>query len=348
MQPIDIGPFTISPDTPPFFVAELGICHGGKLKTALELTEAAARAGVQCIKTETFDARMVFSPEAKAKYMINGQEIVVSLQEHMKKYQLSLEEHATIKRKCDQFEIPFMSTAHDFNAIDFLVEIGAAAIKIASPDLVHIPLLRYAARTSLPIFLDTGAALQFEIEIAVKTLKEAGCNKLVINHNPDGHPAPAHKHDLLIIPRLQEILDLPVGLADHYAGYEILYAATALGAMTLEKPISKNRFIPEPEHSWSISIADLPQVLKNIAAIHASRGQPQRELSPKQQQYRDTNRMACLAAKDLRPGEIISLENICFGRPRKGIGVEYWDLIAGRKLVKKKKKHEFIQWGDFE
>jgi len=347
LKTVKIWDYVIGDEKVPFFVAELGICHEGSLDIALELTKAAIDAGAHCIKTETFQREtIVFDPSATTTYCINGTQYTTSLIDHMDKYELKYEEHHQIKKYCDEKKVPFISTAHDFKAVDFLIDIGVAAIKIASPDIVHYPLLRYIAQKKIPVFLDTGSAYQYEIELAVKHLREGGLDDIVINHNPQGHPASADQHDLRIIPRLKEIINVPIGLADHYEGYEMLYAATAIGANTLEKPVSKDRLICEPERNWSISIEDLPQVIRTVENIYYSLGKKERTILKSSEKYRSQNRVACVAAKDLKPGDIINFDNIIFGRPRKGIGVEHWDIINGRKINKIIKKHDFIQWED--
>ena len=347
MHKVMIGERLVGNGQPPFFVAELGICHGGSLKTALELTEIAAKAGADCVKTETFQREaMVFDPSAECSHTINGVRQTVPLAEHMDKYGLSFEEHHAIKKRCDELGLPFMTTVHDAKAVDFARDIGTSCLKISSPDIIHYPLLRYAARAGLPICLDTGGALQYEVEIAVRELRGQGLEDIIVNHNPDGHPAPAARHDLRIIPRLKSILGVPMGLADHYEGYEMLPLAVAVGADLLEKPISMDRFVSEPERNYSISAADLPQVIKIVRDAYDALGSAERTISKEAGQYRDRNRMACAAARDLEAGEKICLENVAFGRPRRGIGAEHWDLIEGRSLRGPKKKYEFIQWED--
>jgi len=347
MHTVKIWDYKIGDGNVPFFVAELGICHEGKLDVALELTKAAFDAGAHCVKTETFQREfLVFDPSATVTFSINGKQYTSSLIEHMDKYELSFEEHHKIKKYCDELKIPFISTAHDFKAVDFLESIKAAAIKIASPDIIHYPLLRYIAKKKIPVFLDTGSAYQYEIELAVKNLRDYGLKDIIVNHNPQGHPAPADKHDLKIIPRLKDIFEVPIGLADHYEGYEMLYTAVALGANTVEKPISKDRFVCEPERNWSISVSDLPLVLKNIENVYYSLGKSERKMLQSSEQYRTQNRVSCVAAKDLKPGDVINFDNVIFGRPRKGIGVEYWDIVLDRTVKKEKKRNEFIQWED--
>lgn len=347
MNTVRLGDLTLGNGGPPLFVAELGICHGGSVATALDLAACAMEAGAHCVKTETFSsATMVFDPSATCSYTIQGQRITEPLAAHMDRYSLSLEEHHQVQKLCAERGVPFMSTAHDFKAVDFLVAIGADAIKIASPDIVHYPLLRHAARSDLPVFLDTGSALRHEIDLAVRVLRQAGCPGVVVNHNPAGHPAPAERHDLRIMQALRTMLETPTGLADHYEGYAMLYAATALGADVLEKPVSFDRFVPEPERNWSVAVQDLPEVLATIRAVWSSLGRPVRELTPEQEQYRNQNRMACCTARAVKAGEPVTLEAVMFGRPRKGIGVEHWELIAGRSFARDLEQHRFITWAD--
>lgn len=349
MKTVQLMNYKIGEGRPPFIVAELGICHEGDVNLAIELAKESINAGANCIKTETFNHEaMVFDPSAVTSYTINGKKHTVSLIEHMKQFELPLEDHHKVKKLCDTYEIPFISTAHDFKSIDFLYDIGAAAIKIASPDIVHYPLLKHAARRRLPVILDSGKAYQYEIEIAVKVLRENGLEDIVVNHNPEGHPAPADRHDLAIIPRLKEITGLPVGIADHYEGYEMMYAAAAVGADLIEKPVSKDRFDPLPEKNWSISAPDLKDVFEKTNKIFKALGKKERVMSKEAEKSREQNRMACAAAESLQKGEKICFENIIFGRPRKGIGVEYWDIIEGRTLRNPKNQYEFIQWNDLD
>lgn len=346
---IKIGNVTVSQDSSPIFVAELGICHEGSLDVALELTEKAFRAGADIIKTETFQRKeIVFDDDAIVQHMQNGKEVIESMAEHMDKYELSFEQHHEIKKLADKLGIPFISTAHNFESVDFLVNIGAAGIKIASPDIIHYPLLRYVAKTSLPIFLDTGGAYQYEIEMAVKVLNQGGKQDIIINHNPSGHPALEKNHNLNTIKRLLSIFPYPIGLADHYAGYDMLKAAIIAGATVIEKPISRDRFVNEPERSWSITIDDLQDVINSMQNFYQALGQSEKEFTEEAEKYRERNRMCCIAADNLKQGTVITLDNIKFGRPRKGIGVEFWDQIEGLKLRRDKQKHDFIKWTDLD
>ena len=345
MTPIKIGNKFIGDSHPPFFIAELGICHKGSVDVAKENALAAVKAGADCIKTELFYETELFDPSAVKTYSIRGKKYSVPLLEHMRRYQLTLDQHAEIKSFCDKLQVPFMATAHDEEKVDFLVDIKAAAIKIASPDIVHYPLIEYAAGSGLVLFLDTGGAYQYEVEMAVKIAHEAGCHQLVVNHNPAGHPAKPKNHHLRIIPEFKRIFDLPVGLSDHYDGYQMMYAAVAVGANAIEKPISENRFIEECEHIWAINRDDLPEVIKTVHDVHHALGNKSRKMD-KGMRPESPHRVALVAKKELRAGDAITLENIIFGKPRLGIGVEHWELVKDRKLRNPKQSGSFITWED--
>lgn len=347
MRIVEVGGQPIGEGHAPYFVAELGICHDGDVNKALMLAEASAKAGTHCVKTEMFNrARVVLDPSAVASYSINGERITVPLAEHMERFELTHEEHRMVRERCRELGVSFMCTVHDFEDLEFMQKMGAEALKVASPDIVHYPLLRACAAVGVPVFLDTGAALQHEVELAVRCLREAGCEDIVVNHNPDGHPALAENHDLNIIGRLRDILGVPVGLADHFEGYEMAWASVVAGADTVEKPVSEDRFIPGPEKNYSVSMDELPQFLVTLQDFYKALGRKSRELSASQCTYRDNNRSAVAAAQDLAPGAPITTETVIFGRPRKGIGVEHWDLIEGRTLRVAKKSGEFINWED--
>lgn len=331
----------------PYFVAELGTCHQGSVEIAKKNVTAAVKAGADCIKTETFYETEVFDSSAKKNFHIRGKQYSLPLIEHMRACQLTLDEHHEIKNFCDEMNVPFMATAHDRERVDFLVDIGAVAVKIASPDIVHYPLIEYAAKSGLVLLLDTGGAYQHEVEMAVKAARDAGCTQLIVNHNPDGHPAPANKHNLRIIQRYKELFDIPIGISDHYDGYEMVYTAATIGANLIEKPISQDRFIEECEHIWAISVKDLDEVITKMHLAYDALGDKQR---PMEAGFRPASphRVALLANKNLSAGDIISEDNIVFGKPRLGIGVENWHLVKGKQLKQAKTKHAYILWEDIE
>jgi len=345
MQPVRLGEREIGPGQPPLFVAELGICHRGRLDVALDNARAAAEAGAGCIKTELFHESEVRDPSATKTFSTRSGRHAVPLLEHMRRYQFTLEQHHKVKLLADELGLPFMATAHTRERVDFLVAIGACAVKIASPDIVHYPLIRYAAASGLVLFLDTGGAWQHEVEMAVKAARDAGCRQLVVNHNPDGHPAPPAGHNLRAIARYQELFGCPVGLSDHCDGYDMAFAAVVAGAHAVEKPVSEDRFIEECEHIWAVSRADLPGFVASLGRAWEALGQPARPMGPGLRPA-SPHRVALVARRDLAPGEPITWDNVTFGKPRLGIGVELWDELEGRPLGRAVRAGAFIRFED--
>ncbi len=345
MKTIDIWDRPIGDGHPPYFVAELGTCHQGSMGIAKKNAKTAVDAGADCIKTELFHETEVKDPSARKTYSIRGKDFSIPLIDHMRRYQFTLEQHHEIKKYCDELDVPFMATAHGRERVDFLVDIKAAAVKIASPDIIHYPLIRYAAQSGLVLFLDTGGAYQHEVEMAVKVARDSGCKQIVVNHNPDGHPASANKHNLRVIQRYKDLFYTPVGLSDHYDGYEMIYAAVVAGANIIEKPISEDRFIEECEHIWAISRDDLKNVIDTMHRFYDAIGDKERPMKSGLRPE-SKHRVALVARHDLKPGAKINWDNITFGKPRMGIGVEFWDALEGKMLNKEKKAGAFIQWED--
>lgn len=349
VAPVKVDNCLVGPGHPCFFIAELGVCHDGDIDLALELAEAAIAAGAHCVKTETFNkAAILGDPNVMMGYEQDGERIEISLAKHMDACELSLEEHAAVRALCAKKGVAFLATVHDFEAIDFLCEIKASAIKIASPDVVHLPLLEYAARSGLPVFMDTGACRRSEIMRAVETLRDAGAAGVVVNHNPAGHPAPAAGHALGSLKSMQGVLQTPMGLSCHYAGYEMLYAAVAAGADALEKPVSLDRRQPRPERAYSISKGDIELVVATIKEIDQAMGELTDTFTTAQLEYQQRNRMSCLASRDLAPGDLLDADTVWFARPEKGVSVADFAKIKGRTVSREIKKGAFLQWGDIE
>lgn len=346
MKSVRVGDREVGPDSPPFFVAELGICHRGSVAVAKDNAKAAAEAGADCIKTELFYETEVRDPSATKTWSSRSGRHEVPLLEHMRRYQFTLEQHHEIKRFADELRLPFMATAHTRERVDFLVNIGAHAVKIASPDIVHYPLIRYAAASGLALFLDTGGAWQHEVELAVKAARDAGGERIVVNHNPDGHPAGPQGHNLRTIARYRELFDTPVGLSDHCDGYDMAFAAVVAGAMAVEKPISEDRFIEECEHIWAVSRDDLSAFVESLHRAWRALGVPQRSMPTPGQRPASQHRVALVARRDLAPGDVIDQDNVTFGKPRLGIGVEHFDELAGRPLSRAVTAGSFIRFED--
>jgi N,N'-diacetyllegionaminate synthase len=344
---IKIGNFTLGQDHLPAFIAELGICHLGDVNRAIQTVAAVFKAGGPCIvKTETFQPdKMVIDKEHRIiSKIINSkgeiEDMDESLLEHMERFHLTLKEHQQICEYVHKNGGAFLSTAHDYESVDFLQKIKADAIKIASPDIVHIPLLRYAAQTGLPIVLDTGGATRWEIARAVWTVRETGNEQIIVNHHPGGHPAPAEGYGLDEMVNYRTLYNTVIGTADHYHGEDMIMAAAALNSDFIEKPVTLEPNIPEPEQIYATPVERIGAVRNSLESIWKA-SLPQKERTGSRNA---SGRMSFRAARDMKAGDLINYEDTWPSRPRSGIGVENWDLVENTYLQKDISKGDDLTW----
>ena len=310
-----------------------------------KMMKAAVEAGMDIIKCEMFFAdRLVGDRNAIRKTMTNQGIYEKNYYDLLKELEFSKEELLDLKHYADKLEIPFFGTCFDFEEIDFAVENNFAAIKFSSGEINHLPLLKYGAKTGLPIFIDTGGSLLFEIEKAVLTIRNEGNENIIIMHNPSGYPAAPEKTNLRMIPSIKHLCDKPVGLSCHTPGKEAIIAAVAIGANVIEKPLSLDINYFGFEHIFSIPIEECREYVETIKFVEKALGENERLLDDFEESIRNSGRQSLLAATDIKKGDVLSETNTRFARPNIGISPEYYDIIIGRKVQKDIKSNEFITW----
>ena len=254
-------------------------------------------------------------------------------------------EYVPLFRMCREAAIPFVVSVYDFKAADFSKAQGAAALKIASSNVTHVPLIRHVAGLGLPMVIDTGRTSIAEVHRAVDTARRAGCEDIILQHSPDGHPAPAKAHNLRIMQTYVAAFGLPVGISDHYTGVEMLYVAVALGASVLEKGVYFDPDELDQDISHTMSIDDLPRVLRLVHDSWLSLGRPARDPRQTIDWVIGTSQRQCLvAARDLESGDRIGLDTVRFAFPSLGIPVEHWDTVAGWTATRALSAGEPIRW----
>jgi len=224
---------------------------------------------------------------------------------------------------------------YDIEGADFAISIGAKALKVASSNLVHQPLIAYLGQRKIPTIIDTGKASFYEIARAVEWFKQAGGQDLLIEHSPLGPPAPASEQYLSMLPILQKSFNCPVGLSDHYDGTEMLLAAVPLGASILEKGIMFKDMQGEQDTSHAMLMDDVPKLMHQIEEISQATKYGMRPTPS----ATHAARMGMVAKQDIQSGEVLSLENVYFAWPAEGVQVEYWQEVEGQKVSKTIKAH---------
>jgi N,N'-diacetyllegionaminate synthase len=237
-------------------IAEAGVNHNGDIGLAKKLIAAAAAAGADLVKFQTFSAKNLVSSSApKAEYQKKTTESSESQLEMIQKLELSREDHAVLIQECSAHGIGFFSTAFDFQSFDLLMELGCLKqVKIPSGELTNLPLLRYMSRFGKPLLLSTGMANLGEIEAAIEAVEAAGTPRHLITvlHCTTEYPTPMEDVNLRAMVAMKKAFGVSTGYSDHTAGIEIPLAAVALGATVIEKHFTLDRNLPGPDHKASL------------------------------------------------------------------------------------------------
>ena len=340
-------------------IAEAGVNHNGSLETALELVDAAAEAGADVVKFQTFKAKSLATRMAPtADYQARHGE--VSQYEMLKQLEFGTEAHVQVLQRCSDRGIEFLSTPFDEESLKFLVEdIGVGCIKFSSGDITNGPLLVEAAKTGKHVILSTGMSTLGEIEQALGMLafgythadspptlaafesayfSSAGRKSLLENvtllHCTTEYPAPFADINLRAMETMRNCFGLPVGYSDHSKGISVPVAAVALGATIIEKHFTLDRELPGPDHKASLEPDELEQMVRSIREVETALGSSLKQPAASELGNRFVARKSLVAACDIRIGEHFTPDNLAVKRPGDGISpIQYWawlDKVADK------------------
>jgi sialic acid synthase SpsE len=352
MNQFEINGVPVGEGAPCYVVFEAGPTHQG-LESAKRLAKYAKDAGGNAIKFQIFDAlRLVADPDLPFAYQVLAdrvsgelESVTESLREILLRRQMTREEWSEVKRYCDEIGIAFFATACFYEDIDFLVEIGCHSIKIASADVNHLPLIRYAAATGLCIQIDTGMASIGEIETAVDAIHAQSAH-LIIHHCPSDYPARLESINLRAIPTLQRVFGCPVAFSDHSVGWNMDIAAVSIGANMIEKTITEDRTTRSVEHVMSLEPDDMRRFVDIIREVETALGMARRVLSDAERQKRESLRRSIHAIRDLPAGHVLHEEDIDYRRPGTGIPPDHLESVLSRTLRSEIRAGTRIKWSD--
>lgn len=336
------------PYKPPVILPDIGTFFNQDVDRGRRLLSAAVEAGARYVKGEILhNADICLVTDATEHYLgENAVEVNENYRELIERKTVPLEHYRKLFASCEHNEVGVVLSVYDLTGANFAVEIGACALKIASTNIVHAPLIRHCAGLGLPLILDTGKATLDEATRAIEWARSAGGEKLIIEYSPPAPPAPLERHNLAVLPDLQKLFGLPVGLSDHHHGEEMLYAACALGCRVLEKGLCDDEQDPDQDVYHALSVDKLSETIRLCHNIHAALGDAQSAyVAPVE---RPSARMGLIALRDLQPGEALDLSNVRFAFPTLGIPVEQWDQVAGNRVNKPIAANTPLDWGDVE
>lgn len=349
VRPVRIGSRKIAPGEPVFVIAEAGVNHNGDVELACALVEAAADAGADAVKFQTFVADQVASRTApKAAYQLTTTDPAESQQALLKRLELGCKDFEIVQARCIARGILFLSTPFDVPSVDLLDAMGVPAFKVPSGEVTNVPFLRHVARKGKPVLMSTGMCDLAEVEAAVVVLRQAGCAELALLHCVTSYPAPPHEVNLRAMGTLQHAIRVPVGFSDHTNGCAIALAATALGACVIEKHLTVDRHLPGPDHAASLEPAEFRALVRDVRSVEQSLGDGEKRPAPSETANRDIVRRSLAAAADVPVGTPLRAELLTALRPGTGLPPAAIDRLIGRRAARDLRAGELLGWSDVE
>ncbi len=348
MKTIEIDGRKIGSGFSPYIIAELSANHNGKLENALEVIAMAKKQGADAVKIQTYTADTMTIDCDKKDFMIEG-----GLWDGYSLYNLYKEAHTPFEWHKEIFdyarkqEITCFSSPFDESAVDLLEDLNAPAYKIASFEAVDLPLIKYVAQTKKPMIISTGMANFEEIDEAVTTAREAGCEELILLHCISGYPAPIDQSNLRTIPDLSLKLNTITGLSDHTLGTVVSVASVVLGACVIEKHVTMSRKNIGPDSSFSLEPNELKILCDDTHSAWLSLGKAGYERKPVEEANL-TFRRSIYAVEDIEEGDNFTTKNIRRIRPGFGLAPKYWDDVLSKKSSKAIEKGTPISWNIVE
>lgn len=332
-------------------IAEAGVNHNGSLKKAFELVDAAAAAGADYVKFQTFKASCLTSKSAeKASYQVDNAKSKAETQFQMlQKLELSESDHESIIEYCRSKKINFFSTAFDIQSLEYLYRLGLEIVKIPSGEITNLPYLKKASILFKNIILSTGMATLDEIKNAMDVFTNAGIPKsnITILHCNTEYPTPMTDVNLIAMLNIQKVFGTDIGYSDHTMGIEVPIAAVALGAKTIEKHFTLDRDLPGPDHKASLEPDELKAMVSAIRNIErAISGSGIKEPSPSELKNISIARKSIHLARSVPGNTILTESDLIALRPGDGISAMEWEAVIGKKLLEHKEAHHKLSWSD--
>jgi N-acetylneuraminate synthase len=329
---IAVGERAVGPGAPTFIIAEAGVNHNGSVELAKRLVDAAAEAGADAVKFQTFKAEKLVAPHAtKADYQKEAVRPRESQLEMLRRLELSPDAFRELKEYCDRKGMLFLSTPFDDDSVDLLNQLGVPVFKIASGDVVNHTFLEHIARKGKPMILSTGMCYLSEVDEATRVIRHAGNEELVLLHCVSTYPTPPSDVNLRAMQTLATAFGTPVGFSDHTLGIGISLAAVALGACVLEKHFTLDRQLPGPDHRASLEPDELKQFVESVRMVESALGSGRKEPAPSEADTAAAARRSLVAASDIPKQAVLTDQMIAVRRPGTGLPPSMQPFLKGRR-----------------
>jgi N,N'-diacetyllegionaminate synthase len=323
-----------------FIIAEAGVNHNGSIDLAKKLIDAAADAGADAVKFQTFKAdRLATKLAHKADYQKSNTSVNESQYEMLKKLELDEDMHKAIIEHCKQKQIMFLSSAFDNESVDMLNNFGMAIFKIPSGEITNLPYLTHVGGLKKPIILSSGMSDLVDIKNALDVLIECGVSKdqLTVLHATTEYPCPIQEVNIRAMQTIGANFGVKVGYSDHTNGIEVSVAAVALGACVIEKHFTLDQTMEGPDHKASLEPNEFKSMVRAIRNIEKALGDGIKKPSKSEIKNMAITRKSIVALRAIKSGEIFSVGNLAVKRP--GTGISPMDL---NKIIGKIARRDFL------
>jgi len=345
MNALKINKQLVGPGTSTYIIAELSANHNQDFEEAVKLIKNARYVGADAVKIQTYTPDTM-TIDCRENYFQIGDGLIwkgKNLYELYKEAYTPWEWQPELKKIANNLGMDLFSTPFDHTSIDFLEKMDVPAYKIASFELVDIPLIKKIAKCGKPVILSTGMATLGEIEEAVSTIREMGNGQIALLKCTSAYPAPPEEMNLRTIPHMAEYFDVPVGLSDHTLGIAVPIAAVALGACIVEKHLTISRSTPGPDSTFSLEPQEFKAMVDAIRITENALGKVSYEVTKHEKTSR-LYRRSFFVVRDMALGEIFSEDNVRSIRPGHGLPPKYQDQIIGKKAKKAIKRGTPLSW----
>ena len=338
----------IGENHPPYIIAELSANHNGSLERALKTIKMAKSMGADAVKFQTYTPDTLTLDSDKEDFKIKG-----GLWDGLTLYELyksaftPFEWHEEMFNYAQSVGITCFSTPFDESAVDLLEDLNTPAYKVASFEIIDIPLIQYIASTKKPMIISTGMANKEEIQEAVDVARENGSKELTLLHCISGYPTPVEQSNLMTIPDMRNYFGLPIGLSDHTLGIEVSIASIALGASVIEKHVTLDASDKGPDSEFSIEPDQLSSLCIKCKSAWEALGSADYEIKPVEKEHIKFRR-SVYVVKDIDSGEVLTKENIRRIRPGYGLPPKYFNELIGKRVKSRVEKGTPLDWDMLE
>ena len=330
----------------PFIIAEMSGNHNQSLERALAIVDAAADAGVDAVKIQTYTADTMTIDIDTGEFFISDKDSLwkgETLYQLYEKAHTPWEWHTAIFDRCKERGIMGFSTPFDDTSVDFLEDLGVPCYKIASFENVDLPLIRKVARTRKPIIASTGMTSVAELSDLVQTARENGCTDLTLLKCTSSYPASPEGTNLRTIPHMRELFGCAVGLSDHTLGIGASVASVALGAVVIEKHFTLSRAEGGVDAAFSLEPAEMAQLVRECRTAALALGTVSYERAEQEQKSLQFRR-SLYVVEDMKAGDVFTEKNLRRIRPGMGLSPKYYDIILGKKANCNITRGTAVQW----